>query len=91
MNTEVERREHKRTTSGAIAFMMRAFYAHIQCRVANISEGEAVIELREDVLLPYAFALTIDGTDFTAIRETRHHEGNRIGVAFTSLSTFAAY
>ena len=70
-------------SSRAIAFVMRVGYAHIPCRMAKISEGGAMIELREHALLPYAFALTIDGTDFTSICETRHHEGNRIGVAFT--------
>ena len=71
-------------------FERRAFERHASqlngwigttaCIIHNLSEDGALIELLDDVQLPYTFKLTANG--HTVVCETRHQNGLQIGVHF---------
>ncbi len=84
MSNQIDRRKHQRTATNTAAFIVRGGKPGVRCNVVDQSEGGALIELGQDVLLPLSFALSIAQTGMVFTCEVRHRLGNRLGVAFTS-------
>ena len=76
-----EKRQFGRRQAFVNAWLVVRGRAPVACTVVNISEGGALIELREHVVLPYAFILRFDsGAEMSC--EVRHQHEQRVGVEF---------
>jgi hypothetical protein len=65
----------------------------IPCMVKNVSPMGALIEFKDDILLPHKFRIVVDSMTFWADCEVRHHKGRYAGVMFISnrLEALAAF
>ena len=81
-----EKRQFGRRQAFVNAWLHLRGRAPVPCTVVNISEGGALIDLRELVALPYAFILRFDsGTEMAC--EIRHQRDHRVGVEFVVQTT----
>ena len=58
----------------------------LPCVIRNISEGGALLVFERTELLPFAFVLTIEGSNKDYGCEIRHHYGDRVGIGFVDLA-----
>ena len=59
--------------------------AQLSCIVRNVSQGGALLEVRDPEKLPKHFRLVISSDRFAADCEARHRTANGIGVLFTEV------
>lgn len=77
-----EKRQFGRRQTCVNAWIKLRGRAPIPCTVLNISEGGALLEPREPVVLPFRFGLSLDNDGPEIACEVRHQSPNRIGVEF---------
>jgi hypothetical protein len=82
MYPEIERRLHGRQLSHIIGFVEVLGRARIACIVLDISDGGALIELRESVHIPPAFGLYIGPSNAPIACRVEHARGYQVGVSF---------
>jgi hypothetical protein len=65
----------------------------IPCTVKNVSPMGALLEFKDDILLPNKFRIIIESMSFWADCEVRHQKGRHAGVMFISnrLEAMAAF
>ncbi len=78
----IEKRQFGRRQSGCHGWVKVRGRPAIACVVQNISQGGALLEFQAAEMLPYRFRLVIDSEGIDSDCETRHQNGNRIGVEF---------
>lgn len=81
----IERRQFGRRKSFFHGMIQPEGRPAIRCRVINISESGALIELMQPVQLPYSFKLYIDAIDRAIACELKHANRTKIGVMFGTL------
>lgn len=67
------------------AMIVTAKGAQLSCIVRNVSQGGALLEVRDPETLPEHFGLIINSDRFTADCEVRHRTAHGVGVLFTEV------
>jgi methyl-accepting chemotaxis protein len=77
-----DRREFGRRATSINAWIRVAGRPPVSCRVKNISEGGARIELPQDSVVPRRFFPRLDGGRMEMLCEVRHRRPLSVGVEF---------
>jgi len=85
-NLWADRRQFGRRESNIDGYVAVAGQMPVACRIVNISDGGALLEIDGSVRLPAAFRLVVEDTRFNLMCELRHKSGTRVGVRFAHLA-----
>lgn len=76
-----ERREFDRRSAAVAAIVRMPDQSELDCKVLNISEGGALLEIDAAAAVPLQFTLCTDDGVLLAC-EVRHRSGSHVGVEF---------
>ncbi len=81
----VERRQFGRRTTLWHAWIVTPGQRRIACKVRNVSEGGALLELPVPEWLPAKFSLAVDEQGIVVACELRHRGRHGVGVTFADI------